>query len=398
MTYVGVVQSHSFTRNYLSRSQRCSLAIMSTWFYDVPRPIYLVRHALARFELRNNTYKYYTEKLVGPHDEDVSSDDQDDKCKELTTEEQCEEIFSQVKSGNVEVATKVLEALKLKEKEGSGEPEPRSSDSNGISKLSSSEIESTSKQDKPKASTSKQQKPKSKVDKIKQKVGDPEDKEGLSQPKSGDSAEKSIEAPKYVKEAVKKALEMGCEPDFKVGCCNSIPKLSSSEISSKQAGPKLRAKKIQQTFGEPKDDEGKDSKKAQDGPKKANKPVKMESELDTKAGSCNDIPKSSSCENKATSEQARLKLRAKRNFKGQKVKQNCVDPPSDADCGKGATRARECPQNSKEAVQKMKEHVHFIEQEEEVKCTATTCKSPIVVSLPLPAPRTSESTEEILRR
>ena len=62
---------------------------MSTWFYDVPRPIYLVKHALARFDLRQNTYSYYTEKMVGPHNEDVSSssssDDQYEKSEELKT-------------------------------------------------------------------------------------------------------------------------------------------------------------------------------------------------------------------------------------------------------------------------------------------------------------------------
>ena len=69
---------------------------MGTWFYDVPRPIYLVKHALARFDLRQNTYSYYTEKMVGPHNEDVSSsnsscDDQDDKSEKLKTEGRGEE-------------------------------------------------------------------------------------------------------------------------------------------------------------------------------------------------------------------------------------------------------------------------------------------------------------------
>ena len=468
-TYIRDVVLYLLSRFYftltlsrsLSLTQRCSLAIMSTWFYDIPRPIYLVRHALARFELRNNTYKYYTEKLVGPLDEDVSSDDHDGKCKELTTEEQCEELFSQVRGGNVEAATKVLETLKLIEKEGISEVEGDemirnlASSSNDIPKVSSSENESTSRQDKPKT----------KVEKIKPKVGGCKDKEGPYKPDNGNVAERSQEAPKYVTEAVKKVLEMGSEPDFKAGCCNNIPKLSSSEnvSTSKQSVPNLNTQMIKQNLSEPKGEEGIskavggiDSRKAQKGPKNGNEQVKMESELDSKANECNAIPKPSSSANTATSEQARLKLKAKRNFKGlsesdggkdsrrlqecskntnipadmesqpnlkessfndisklsssekqarpklraKKIKQNSGDPKSgegisEADCGKGTAKAQQCPQTAKEAVQKMKEE--FMEQEE-VKCTATTCNSPIVVSLPLPAPRRSESTEEILRR
>ena len=378
---------------------------MSTWFYDVPRPIYLARHALARFELRNNTYKYYTEKLVGPHDEEVSSDDQDETCKdpkELTKEAQ--ELFSQVRSGNVEAATKVLETIKLIEKAGISDLESRASSSNDIPKLSPSENESTSKEDKPKL----------KVEKMMQKVDDPKDKEDLPKSDSGNVAEKSQQAPKYVTDAVKKVLEMESELDFKASSCNNIPKVSSSEneSTSKQARTKLKANestseqarrkvKAKRNFSEPKGKEdlsevdgGKDSIKVQEGKKNTNKPEEKESELNLKLSSFNDISKLSSSENESTLKQARPKLKAK------KVKQNNGDPKcregiSEADCGKGTTKTQEGPQNAKEAVKKMKERLI---EHEEVKCTASTCHSPIVVSLPLPAPRGSESTEEILRR
>ena len=357
---------------------------MSTWFYDVPRPIYLVRHALARFELRNNTYKYYTEKLVGPLDEEVSSDDQEEKSKESTcptSEEQCEELFSQVRSGNDEAATQLLETMRLIEKEKMFGPEgdelvhdlARRRSSNEMTKSSSSDNEPTSVKDKPK----------SKVN----------DKAGLLKTlfdsDNENVAEKSQQAPKYVTEAVKKVLEMDSEPDVKAGCCNNIPKLSSSalESTSKEKDPKSNSKKM------------KDSGKSQKGHENAyeRERVDKEGELDSKTSSCNDIPKSASSESKATLEQGRLKLKAKRNIKGQKVKQSTADPKggeciSEADRGKGG---KEGPQSAKEAIQQMKEQ--FMEQEE-VRCTATTCKSPIVVQLPLPAPRTSESTEEILRR
>ena len=321
---------------------------MSTWFYDVPKPIILQKHALSRFELRNNTYKYYTEKLVGPLDEEVSSDDQGEKGK-VPVSEQCEDLISRATSGDVEAATQVLETLKSIEKETKTPEETcrellnnlsgRSS-SNDNSKSSSSETDKTSKKETPKA------------DKKQMKnAGDCKDKKSITD--SGDVAEKSQQAPKYVTDAVKKVLAMSDDVD------SQVPNMSSkNEPASMQVGRKTKTKKSRKTSPpEPITEEGKvgiDSKNT----KKSQK-----NELTSKASNCDSVPKSSSSysENKETSEEGKQKIRAKQIVNDKEVEEEGIHDPNYGKCG-----------------------------------TATATNA-IIVSLPLPAPRAPRSTEEILR-
>ena len=325
---------------------------MSTWFYDVPKPIILMKHALSRFELRNNTYKYYTEKLVGPLDEEVSSDDQGEKDK-VPVSEQCEDLISRAASGDVEAKTQVLETLKSIEKETKTPDETcrellnnlsgRSSSNDNL-KSSSSQTDKTSKKETPKADR-KQMK----------NAGDCKDKK--SKTGGGYDAEKSQQAPKYVTDAVKKALAMSDDVDSQVNCVTFVPNMSKNEPASMVVGPETRKKKNHKTSPpEPITEEGKvgiDSKKT----KKS-----QTNELTSKARNCDSVPKSSSSssENKETSEEGTQKAKAKQIVNDMEVEQESGDP----ECGKCGTAAN---------------------------------ANAIIVSLPLPAPRAPRSTEEILR-
>merc|ERR1711879_498615 len=97
----------------------------------------------------------------------------------------------------------------------------------------------SSSNDNPKSSPSQTDKtsksPKADMKQMKN-AGDCKDKK--SKTDSGYDAEKSQKAPKYVTDAVKKALAMSDDVDSQVNCVTFVPNMSKNEPASMVVGPK----------------------------------------------------------------------------------------------------------------------------------------------------------------